>query len=107
MELEPYYTHGGISIFHGDCLEIMPAFATESIDLVLTDPPYLVNYRGRWDGERQTIIGDDDARWVIPAFAEICRLMKRDSLCLSFYGYPHADIFVGAWKTLGFRIVSH
>ena len=36
--IEPYYDHKGITIYHGDCLEIMPEL--ESVDLVLTDPPY-------------------------------------------------------------------
>lgn len=35
---KPYYDHAGITIYHGDCLEIMPDL--EKVDLVLTDPPY-------------------------------------------------------------------
>lgn len=33
-----YYDHAGITIYHGDCLEIMPQL--DPVDLVLTDPPY-------------------------------------------------------------------
>jgi site-specific DNA-methyltransferase (adenine-specific) len=36
--MKPYYEHGGITIYHGDCREVLPQL--ESIDLVLTDPPY-------------------------------------------------------------------
>jgi site-specific DNA-methyltransferase (adenine-specific) len=36
--LTPYYEHGGISIFHGDCRQIVPMLAR--FDLLLTDPPY-------------------------------------------------------------------
>ncbi len=36
--MTPYYEHGGITIFHGDCREILPQL--EPVDLVLTDPPY-------------------------------------------------------------------
>ncbi len=35
---KPYYDHAGITIYHGNCLEIMPDL--EKVDLVLTDPPY-------------------------------------------------------------------
>ena len=38
MTLIPYYNEGDITIYHGDCLEIMPHL--EPVDLVLTDPPY-------------------------------------------------------------------
>ena len=36
--MKPYYEHGGITIYHGDCREILPTL--EPVDLVLTDPPY-------------------------------------------------------------------
>jgi len=29
-----------ISLIHGDCLDIMPTLEAESVDLILTDPPY-------------------------------------------------------------------
>jgi DNA modification methylase len=34
----PYYEHAGITIYHGDCREILPTLGT--FDLLLTDPPY-------------------------------------------------------------------
>ena len=34
----PYYDQDGITIYHGDCREILPTL--EPVDLVLTDPPY-------------------------------------------------------------------
>jgi site-specific DNA-methyltransferase (adenine-specific) len=36
--MKPYYEHAGITIYHGDCREILPGLP--SADLVLTDPPY-------------------------------------------------------------------
>jgi adenine-specific DNA-methyltransferase len=103
----PFFQHNGVRIFHGDCLKILPPLETESIDFVLTDPPYLVEFRGRWDGRQGIIVGDNDPTWLAPAFSEIYRVMKNDTFCVSFYGWPHADLFVGLWKELGFRLVSH
>lgn len=40
----PYYEEDNITIYHGDCREILPLLAPESIDLVLTDPPYGISY---------------------------------------------------------------
>lgn len=37
--MKPYYEADGISIYHGDCREIMPGLA--GIGLIVTDPPYL------------------------------------------------------------------
>lgn len=104
---KPFYDHDGISIYHGDCQRVLREFPDESFGFVLSDPPYLVNYEGRWDGDRETIAGDDCSDWLRPAFAQIWRVLKNDSFCVSFYGWPHAEIFVGVWKELGFRLISH
>ena len=102
-----YYCRNDIWIHHGDCRLVMRDFPDAAFDFVLADPPYLVNYQGRWDGDRRTIIGDKDGDWLRPAFTEIWRVLKDDSFCLSFYGWPHSEVFVGLWKELGFRLVSH
>lgn len=39
--MKPYYEHAGITIYHGDCREILPQLAPA--DLCLTDPPYGIN----------------------------------------------------------------
>lgn len=36
--MNPYYNQDGITIWHGDCREIIPSLP--KVDLVLTDPPY-------------------------------------------------------------------
>ena len=36
--MKPYYDDGQITIYHGDCREILPTLGP--VDLVLTDPPY-------------------------------------------------------------------
>ena len=34
--MRPYYEHAGVTIYHGDCREVLPLVA----DVVVTDPPY-------------------------------------------------------------------
>jgi len=36
--MTPYYQDSHVTIYHGDCREILPSI--EQVDLVLTDPPY-------------------------------------------------------------------
>jgi len=38
MPLTPYYEHKGISIYHGDCREVLPQ--SRGVDAVVTSPPY-------------------------------------------------------------------
>jgi site-specific DNA-methyltransferase (adenine-specific) len=58
--MRPYYSHAGITIYHGDCREVLPTLGY--VDLVLTDPPYGVQYvtsrRSRTDKLRVPIAGD-------------------------------------------------
>lgn len=64
----PYYDHDGITIYHGDCREILPHL--DPVDLVLTDPPYGIghptNYAARGRGglarcsDYPLVEGDDE-----------------------------------------------
>src|SRR5690348_11765717 len=40
--MKPYYEHAGITIYHGDCREILPSLP--KVDAVITDPPYGAGY---------------------------------------------------------------
>ena len=41
--LTPYYDRDGITIYCGDCREILPQL--DKVDLVLTDPPYGIDFQ--------------------------------------------------------------
>jgi site-specific DNA-methyltransferase (adenine-specific) len=36
----PYYTDDLVTVYHGDCVEVMPQFPESSVDAIVTDPPY-------------------------------------------------------------------
>jgi DNA modification methylase len=44
----PYYDDGQITIYCGDCRDVLPTLAENSADLILTDPPYNVG-KAAWD----------------------------------------------------------
>src|SRR5205814_145854 len=80
-------------VIHGDCIPIMRSMPSASVDLILTDPPYLVNYHAR-DGRHYA--NDTNDRWLCPAFREIHRVLKPDCFCISFYGWPWVERFMHA-----------
>lgn len=61
--MKPYFEKDGITIYHGDCREILPTLP--KVDLVLTDPPY--GSGARRDAERQVrgamLRSMEDADW--------------------------------------------
>ena len=92
------------TILHGDCVTLMDTLPAGSVDFILTDPPYLVNYRPR-NGLR--VANDNRADWLQPAADGMYRLLKQDALCVSFYGWTNADQFIASWRNAGFRLVGH
>lgn len=60
---KPYYNdnRAGITIYHGDCREILPHL--QKVDIVLTDPPYGINYQSarRTEWQRKDPIHGDDS----------------------------------------------
>lgn len=91
-------------MIHGDCIEVMSEMEAASVELIVTDPPYIVNYKGR-DG--RTVLNDDNGRWLRPAFAQMARVLKPNSFCISFYGWNRIDLFMDAWKKAGLTPVGH
>lgn len=91
-------------IILGDCIDVLKTLPSESVDLVVTDPPYLVNYKSN-DG--RTILNDKNEDWMKPAFEQIYRTLKKNTFMVCFYGWPKVDRFMEHWKSAGFFPVGH
>lgn len=92
------------TIINGDCLNVMLDMPSRSVHFILTDPPYLINYKSR-DGRK--VPNDNNDTWLKPAFVQMYRVLKHNSFCVSFYGYRHADKFIDAYRSAGFRVIGH
>ena len=92
------------TILNGDCIKVMREMPANSVDFILTDPPYLVNYRDR---SGRSIQNDADAAWLKPAMAQAYRVLKQNRVAIMFYGWTKVDVFFEAWKDAGFRPVGH
>lgn len=92
------------TILQGDCIEIMRQMPANSVDFILADPPYLVNYRDR---NGRSIQNDENADWLKPAMADAYRVLKQDRVAVMFYGWTKVDTFFEAWREAGFHPVGH
>ena len=91
-------------ILCGDALDLLAGFPVESVDLVVTDPPYLVGYRDRFG---RSVRNDDNPDAVLGVYDELYRVMKDHSYCVTFCGWTAIAGFAGAWDKAGFRTVGH
>ena len=42
---DPYYQDERVTLWHGDCLDVLPALPDASVDAIVTDPPYSLTDR--------------------------------------------------------------
>ena len=45
-KLKPFFQNKNITLFNGDCLEILRTFPENSIDMIFADPPYMLSNDG-------------------------------------------------------------
>jgi len=57
----PYYQDEACTIYHGDCREILPLLP--KVDLVLTDPPYGIDFGGQTKGHKPGAAAHDKHGW--------------------------------------------
>ena len=62
-DCEYYRTDLGV-LYCGDCLEIMPLLADNSIDMILTDPPYGINYLSSRTDNHEKLKNDGLTEWL-------------------------------------------
>jgi site-specific DNA-methyltransferase (adenine-specific) len=91
-------------VIQGDCKEVLRSMPNESVDFVLTDPPYFVRYKDR---SGRSIANDDHPESVLGAFNDLYRVLKPNTFCVSFYGWNSVGAFFEAWKRAGFAPVGH
>jgi len=59
-------------IYEGDCLDVLRRFEAESIDLVVTSPPYADRRKRTYGG----VAPDEYVSWFLPISAELRRVLK-------------------------------
>ena len=66
--MTPYWDRDGITLYLGDCLEVLPRLGPGSVDLVVTDPPYAISVEGSISrgpaGDRTLDFFDGDRNWA-------------------------------------------
>ena len=117
--IKPYYENKehSIRLFHGDCLQILPQFPQNSIDMIFADPPYflsnggitchagkmvLVN-KGKWDVSH----GIEENHKFNLAWLSECQQVLAKNGVIWVSGTAHVIFSVGfAMQQLGFKILN-
>ena len=93
-----------IDLHHGDCISKMNSMKAGSVDLVVTDPPYLMDYQSNMRSKTpqfEKIAGDVVGHQLIKDYFEGChRILKDDTHIYSFCSWHHIDFFKQEFQKL-------
>lgn len=67
-----HYTADGIDIYLGDCLDVLKKINSNSIDLIVTSPPYADQRKNTYGG----IKPDNYVKWFMPRAEQFKRVLK-------------------------------
>lgn len=93
----PYWRDDHVTLYLGDCAEILRAWPDSSVDAVATDPPYELGFMGKsWDASG---IAYDPALW-----AEVLRALKPGGHLVAFGGTRTYHRLACAIEDAGFEV---
>lgn len=81
-------------LYKGDCLEVMNNIEDGSVDLVVTDPPYGMNFQSHRRKEvYDKIKNDESLNWLDEFFEQVNRVMKDNTAIYVFCSWHNVDKF--------------
>jgi DNA modification methylase len=94
----PYYQDDAVTIYHGDCREILPELP--KVDLVLTDPPYGI---GKWNHTGGNSLRAEEAtainEWDVAPDDDLLRLVVDHGEAAIVWGGNYLCGSLGAFRT--------
>ena len=98
-----------IKLYCDDCLNIMKQIENESIDLIVTDPPYLIKYKTNRRKNKDhdfcsEILNDDNEQLIIDYIRECYRILKNNTAMYMFCNCDKVDFFKQELENAGFKI---
>jgi len=98
-----------VKLIHGDCLKTLDNFAVDSIDAVVTDPPYLLNFMNLpFDSQHKELPGDNEGQkmqsWHRMWLEKVYRVLKPGAHILVFGGTRTFHRLASAVEDIGFEI---
>ena len=117
MSVEYYYQQKDFMLYLGNCLQILPEFKSESVQLVFADPPYFLSNdgitcksgkmvsvnKGKWDKSKGL---QKDYEFTVQ-WLKACRRILADNGSIWVSGTFHNIFTIGfALKQLGFECLN-
>lgn len=99
--MKPYYEHGGITIYHGDCREVLPHVAA---DAVVTDPPYKLSQEYTASVDADNLLAVAAIGWIAPL---ILNAVAPGALAAVFYDTRILPLALEAFGKSGWKYLRN
>jgi site-specific DNA-methyltransferase (adenine-specific) len=106
MISKPYFEQGGITIYHADCLDVLRQLPSETIDTVITDPPYGIDFQSGMrvqKSKRHPKIANDKQPFIW-FLLDAYRVLKNAGCAIVFCRWDVQDVFEMAMNAAGFGV---
>ena len=97
-ELRPYYEDAFVTLYHGDCRDVLPRL--EMCDLLLTDPPYGAAYASNMSMTQSAPITNDGTRVSLRLYRAVVPLIN----CRHWLWFTRWDAWPDVWEILASRM---
>jgi len=85
--IEPYYQEDGITLYNAKCEDVLPQLPDQSVDCVITDPPYGINYfSNHYIGENPHSPIENDHELFLP-LDQLWRIVRDRGVIFAFYSH--------------------
>lgn len=107
--MKPYYDEAGITIYHGDSLDLLPSIERGSVSAVVTDPPYIIgalsagNMASKSGGWADMM---NSALWFTAWYREVDRVLHRRGSFWTFLNWRTIPVVMRAALDAGLPVTS-
>lgn len=107
--MKPYYEDDLVTLYHGDCLEILPTLPSGTAHAIVTDPPYVIgavsagNIASKSGGWADMM---NSALWFTEWYKQADRLLRSDGVFWSFCNWRTLPVVMKAAVGAGLPITS-
>jgi len=107
--MQPYYEDDHVTIYHGDCLEILPAIEPSSCGLAVTDPPYIIGALSAGNiGSKSGLWGDmmNSSYWFAEVYRQTLRCIHSTGALWTFCNWRSLPVVMKAASDTGHPVTS-
>ena len=110
MNIRGYFDGGNMielnKVYNQDCLIGMKDILDKSIDSIITDPPYGINFRSNRDSKKRFdfIANDDNLDFFEPFIKEAYRILNDDRCIFIFCRFDNYPYFYEVVRKAGFEV---